>query len=215
MCSDILKINSMKHPDYTGIIPEQYTGKEVEAEASTVLEDVKKAIIFYDAAKNRLLNVNKWHQVAGFVSATFQVIDANGNKAERDAQKGDYIRVDIPGPGSKAGDGYDWSLIEELKEVSDDDMQSTGFRVRPAANPNGDPEHIAHFYDDTATSNFIITREGTTVTAIIIDRNVKPNDDAQSTTDKIRDTIVGMSALNMFSKAQWQNLAEGLVKREA
>ncbi|HEY2727168.1 MAG TPA: hypothetical protein VGI61_08350 [Parafilimonas sp.] len=31
---------------------------------------------------------------------------------------------------------------------------------------------------------------------------------------KIRHTVVGRAALNSFSKAQWQNLAEGLVDRK-
>lgn len=89
-----------------------------------------------------------------------------------------------------------------------------GFRVRPVANPLGDKKSIAHFYDDSATSNFIITREGKKITASIIDKNLVPNDDTQSLTDKIRDTAVGMSAIAGFSKIQWQNLANGLVERK-
>jgi hypothetical protein len=33
-------------------------------------------------------------------------------------------------------------------------------------------------------------------------------------TDKIRDTTIGISAIAGFSKIQWQNLANGLVKNE-
>ncbi len=204
----------MKQKDYLDIIPEQYTGNETEAGAAVEFNDNNDAVIFYDEAKKRLLNVNKWHELAGLISAGFQVVDKNGKETNRGVQKGDYIKVDIPGPGSKAGDGYDWVMAEELKEVSDSNIQSIGFRVRPIANPLGDKKSIAHFYDDSATSNFIVTREGKKVTTRIIDRNIKPNDDTQSLTDKIRDTAIGISAIAGFSKIQWQNLANGLVKSE-
>ncbi len=204
----------MKQKDFLGIIPDQYTGKEIEAEASAELKDSNDAVIFYDAAKDRLLYVNKWHHWAGIISARFQAVNKDGKEVDRNVQKGDYIRVDIPGPGSKEGDGYDWVMIEELKEVSGGDIQSIGFCVRPAANPSGDKKHIAHFYDDSATSNFIVTREGTKVTASIIDRNTKPNDDTESMMDDIRHTVVGLSAIASFSKIQWQSLANGLVERK-
>lgn len=201
----------MKNKNYTGIIPGQYSGEEIEAEASVELGDKNVAIIFYDEVKKRLLDVNNWHQVAGILSAKFRVTDLNGKEVNRNVREGDYLKIDIPGPGSKEGDGYDWVMVEELKEVNENEIQSIGFRVRPAANPSGDKEHIAHFYDESATSSFIIIREREKVIAYIVDRNLKPNDDTHSITDKIRHTAVGMSAIGGFSKIQWQNLANGLV----
>ena len=119
----------------------------------------------------------------------------------------------LPGPGSKEGEGYDWVLIEELREVNKTDVQSVALRVRPAANPFGNQQHIAHFYDDSSTSTFIVTRQKAKVIAWIIDRNTLPNDDTKSLTDKIRHSIVGIAAINSFSKIQWQNLANGLVSK--
>ena len=55
----------MKPKDYNNIIPPQYTGKDIEAEASIELENDADAMNFYHIAKKRLLQVNKWHQVAG------------------------------------------------------------------------------------------------------------------------------------------------------
>ena len=204
----------MKQKDFTGIVPAQHTGKEIEADASIDLKNNNEASIFYDTVKDRLLNVNNWHQLAGIISARFQLVDINGKEVARNAKKGDYIKVDIPGPGSKEGDGYDWVCIEELREINDGVIQSIGFRVRPAKNPLGDKNETAHFYSDEATSNFIVAREATKISAMIIDRNIKPNDEAESITDKIRHTAVGMSAISSFSKIQWQNLAEGLVAQK-
>src|SRR3954451_17073447 len=204
----------MKQKDYPEIIPANYTGKTIEAEAWAEMKDDTEAKNFYGIVKERLLNVNEWHHVAGMVSATFQLIDKSGKRVKRNAEKGDYIKVDIPGPGSKEGDGYDWVYIEELKEVADENIQSIGFRVRPSANPFGDAKNIAHFYDDSATSNFAVSRENKKVSATIIDCNVKPNDDTESAMDKVRHFAVGVGAIASFSKIQWQNLAEGLIKQK-
>jgi len=200
--------------DFTGIVPTQHTGEEIEAEASVEFDEENEAKKFYLIAKERLLNVNNWHKLAGIVSASFQLTDTSCKEIDRQVQKGDYLKIDIPGPGSKEGDGYDWVCIEELKEVSEANIQSIGFRVRPARNPSGEKNETAHFYSDESTSNFIVTREGKKITALIIDRNIKPNIHAQSLTDKIRDTAVGMSAIGMFSKIQWQNLAKEIIKKD-
>ncbi len=200
--------------DFTGIVPTQHTGEEIEAEASVEFDEENEAKKFYLIAKERLLNVNNWHKLAGIISASFQLTDTSCKEIDRQVQKGDYLKIDIPGPGSKEGDGYDWVCIEELKEVSEANIQSIGFRVRPARNPSGEKNETAHFYSDESTSNFIVTREGKKITALIIDRNIKPNVHAQSLTDKIRDTAVGMSAIGMFSKIQWQNLAKEIIKKD-
>jgi hypothetical protein len=202
----------MKQKDFTGIVPGQYTGKEIETLSSIDLKNENEAHAFYEVAKARLLNVNNWHSIAGIVSGHFQLADAHGEKLDRNVETGDYIRIDIPGPGSSEGDGYDWVYVEDLKEITEGNVQSIGFRVRPSQNPLGEKNEIAHFYTDDASSNFIITREGNTVTAIIIDRNLKPNDESESIGDRIRHVAVGMGAIGLFSKIQWKNLADALVK---
>lgn len=150
--------------------------------------------------KNRLLNISNWHHLAEIISAKFQLINSSGEEADRQVEKGDYFKINIPGPGSTEGDGYDWVGVEEIKEVIEKDVQSVALRVRPVSNPFGEKKEIAHFYSDEATSSFIITRQGKKLTAWIIDRNIKPNDDAGSLTDKIRDIVLG--AMGLFSKIQ-------------
>jgi hypothetical protein len=204
----------MKQKDFTGIVPVQYTGNEIETDAFVDLKDDNEAKNFYEVVKERLLRVNNWHKIAGVISAKFKIMDASGNEVERNVQKGDYLKIDIPGPGSSEGEGYDWVCVEEVKEVAEGDMQSTGFRVRPSQNPFGEKNETAHFYSGEATSNFIVTHEGTRIKAWIVDRNIKPNTHADSLTDKIRDSAVGIGAIGMFSKVQWKGLAEGLVKKD-
>ncbi len=207
-----LKRYTMKRIDFLGIVPEQVTGKEIEADASVDLTDDEGARAFYTIVKNRLLHVDQWRKIAGMLSAEFRLTDASGHIITRVPEKGDYLKIDIPGPGSKEGDGYDWARIEDVRSVDEPDRQGIGFRVRPTYNPTGQKNEVAHFYDDAATSSFIVFREKNVVTAWIVDHNITPNTEPVSLIDKVRDSVVGLSALIKFSKIQWQKLADGLIK---
>jgi hypothetical protein len=204
----------MKQRDYTGIVPPQFTGREIEAEATRELEDERAAIKFFAIARKRLLDVNNWNKIAGAITAQFQIIDEKGKEVNREVNKGDYLRINIPGPGSKQGDGYDWVFVEEIKEVNMEFVQSVGFRVRPNQNPFSEKNETAHFYSDEASSSFIVTREDAKIISWIIDRNLLPNTGSASLVDKVRDVAVGLSAIAGFSKIQWQRLADGLIESE-
>jgi len=201
----------MEQKKHVDIIPLQYEGKELQNEAAIEFQHETDAKSFYLAAREKLLEVNEWHNIAGLISARFQVTDQYGNEVNRKVRQGDYLKIDIPGPGSKEGDGFDWVHVEELKEVGNGAIESVGFRVRPSENPRNHSDGIAHFYDDSATSNFIVTREERTVKAIVIDKNLKPNNESSSVIDKLRNTAVGASALSAFSNIQWKNLVNGIM----
>ena len=203
----------MKQNDLIGIVPPQFKGQEIEVDAVQDLKTESEAQRLYDIAKKKLLNVNNWNRIAGAVTARFQIIDKKGNEVDREVQKGDYLRIDIPGPGTKEGGGFDWVLVEELDEIRQPSVQSVGFRVRPNENPFGQRNETAHFYSKEATSSFIIIREKTKIIAWIIDRNLRPNTEQESLADKIRDVAVGISAIAGFSKVQWQGLANALIEK--
>jgi hypothetical protein len=201
------------YQQFLDIVPAQYTGKEIEVESAIKLKNSDEAKIFYELVKNRLLDVNYWHNLAGLFSAVFSLVDANGIEVDRLADNGDFIKIDVPGPGSSDGDGFDWVRIEEKKEIDEENLQFTGFTVRPCANPRGNKKTIAHFYSAEATSSFMAVRTDNEIKAMIFDRNLKANNVAGTATDKLRDTAVGISAIGSFSKMQWQNLANGLIKQ--
>jgi hypothetical protein len=203
----------MKQRDHIEIVPPQFKGQEIEAEATKDLKDETDAKRLYNEAKKKLLDVNNWKKIAGAITANFQIIDEKGKVVNREVKKGDYLRIDIPGPGTKEGDGYDWVLVEELNEINKGSIQSVGFRVRPHENPFGKKNETSHFYSREATSSFIITRENLKVISWIIDRNLLPNTEPGSIADKVRDVAVGVSAIAGFSQIQWQGLADGLIEK--
>ena len=208
------QISKMKQQDRLEIIPTQFAGQEIEVEATKELKNEAEAKSLYNVAKKKLLDVNNWKKIAGTITAQFQIINEKGEEVTRYVKKGDYLRINIPGPGSKGGEGYDWVLVEELKEINMESLQSVGFRVRPNENPFGEKNETSHFYSKEATSSFIICRENSQLISRIVDRNLLPNTESGSLVDKVRDVVVGVSAIAGLSKLQWQQLANGLIKNQ-
>lgn len=204
----------MEDKNYAGLIPDQKEGREITAEATTQFQNSTLAAAFYKEARERLLFIHNWHRISGWLSADFQLTDDGGNEVDRPAQKGDHFRIDIKGPGSKAGEGYDWARVEDIREVNETGVDSIAIRVRPAANPQTPNPNVAHFFSEKSTSTFVITREGNKVIASIYDRNIEANAETKESLDKVRNSVVGLSAKHGFSKLQWQALTNALVKKK-
>ena len=205
---------SMKEQNKPAIVPEHHTGKPIDTESSITLNTEEEARHFFQTVKHRLQDVNCWHEIAGDLSAQFQLIDSSGHEVNRSVQKDDYFRINIPGPGSKSGEGYDWVQVEEIEERAESTSETFGIRVRPAQNPQNSNDDVAHFYSPESTSSFTVSRTGNVITAGIYDRNTKPNKEPGSVIDKIRDAVVGFFGLMSFSKIQWKALTKGLVKKD-
>jgi len=192
------------------IIPKQNDGIETNTESSTELTSEQEAKQFFEKVKQRLLNVNRWHQYAGNMTADFQLTDEKGNLVNREPVKGDHFKINIPGPGSKSGEGNDWVQVEAI----DEDDGSVGIRVRPVTNPTNQRKDVAHFFSEDTTSSFMVKREGNKVTAGVYGRNEKPNTQTETFADKIRNAAVATGAMSGFSKLQWKSLVNGLVKKD-
>lgn len=204
-------MNPEKEP---AIVPEQKTGKEIDATASILLANDTVAREYFTTAVNRLQTVSEWSSLAGDPSAEFTLTDPEGNIVDRPIQKGDYLKIKVPGPGNPGGEGFDWVTVEEIEIMSSEDMNRYAFRVRPARSPGQTQGDVAHFYSEDATSTFSITREKNVVTAAIFDRNTKPNTESDTIAGKVRDTLVGAAGIVAFSHIQWQNLVNGILKRD-
>jgi len=194
----------------TDLIPDQEEGAQSNTEAQVLCASEAEAAAFFETVRQRLLDVNHWHQYARG-GARFQLTDAEGQNVSRRAQKDDHFQIDIPAPGTITGSGSDWVRIEAIEEQPD----ITAIRVRPATNPTNELEDVAHFFDESATSSFIARREGRKVVAAVHGRNEKPNTSTEHVTDTIRNVAVALGAVTAFSKLQWKNLVEGFTRRES
>jgi len=196
------------------IIPHQRVGGKSSTKYSIrtkTLEDAKR--IFLNAKEN-LINVNRWHSLAGTLSASFQLTDENGNEIEGEVRRGNYFRIGMPAvPGNPEGKGYDWVRVEEVEEQSADEFEWTAIRVRPIESPIPDtPSSTAHFFTSEASSSFCIQRKFNRVTASVFGRNEKPNVSADGFFAKIRNAIIGVAAILGMSKTQWGSLVKGIIE---
>ena len=195
-------------------IPRQRSGAESNTEVTEKFCTEEEARTFFNTVKERLLMVNNWHKYAGALTAGFMLCDAQGKEVQREVQKGDYFKIDIPGPGPVTGDGYDWVRVEKLEERKEAGSESISILVRPTTNPNNNRHDVAHFFTDDATSCFMVSRHGNEVKAAVYGRNEKPNTHTEKKVDAVRNTAVAEGAVHGFSGLQWKSLVAGLLKRQ-
>jgi len=208
------KSEMMEEKNYTNVIPGQQEGQVINTESSVTTENTHSAKKLFETAKLRLLDVNNWQKQAGEALARFQLADAAGNEIAGPVQEGCYFKIDVPGPGSNAGDGFDWVIVEKLEEYNSGEVESLALRVRPASNPTSEKDETAHFYSSDSTSTFTVTREANKVTAAVYDRNTKANAESEGIIDKIRNVLVGSVGIATFSKIQWKSLTNGLIEQD-
>jgi hypothetical protein len=194
-------------------LPENKEGSEKNIETTVETTNIEEAKSLFQAAKKRLLDVNRWHNICGQLSAEFELTNNKGEHVDGNVNVGDYFKIDIPGVGSSSGKGYDWVKVEEVKEetAEENDTEYVLVRVRPSDNPTTSDDNVAHFFSDKATSNFVVKREKNVVTAAVYGRNEVPNTATDNTIDKVRNAVVGTTALAGMSNPQWKTLANALV----
>lgn len=193
-------------------LPVQNLGEETETLHYIEASSETEANNWFDEACNRLKNINDWKKYCGLLSADFVLMDAEENTLLEKATIGKYIRIDVPGPGNKAGDGYDWVQIETIKTETISPTQALHImQVRPSKRPTSKDDTIAHFLTDKATSSFVITKDGKTITATVFGRNEIPNTNDIGLLGAVRNTIVGYSGAIGVSKLQWTMLVKGLL----
>jgi len=195
-------------------IPKQLQGESSDIEDHVDTSTKRQAHSTFVDAAHRLLNINSWGDISGPLSASFHLTDEHGDEIQRVAQPGDFIRIDLPGPGTATGKGYDWVRIESIDDKSNPagDRESFVMRVRPAPSPVNDENDVAHFFDDAATSTFMIERNDLRVTASVHGRNEMPNKEVERLTDKVRNSVVANVATAGMSARQWSMLTQGILK---
>jgi hypothetical protein len=196
------------------IVPKQNIGISTDTVAKIRLDTVDEALWEFEIVKERLLDVSHWHELSGDIMAKFQLVNSSGTELFRKAREGDYFRIDLPAPGNKSGGGYDWVYIEQIEYVEDEagSTEYVAMKVRPCESPVNNERGTAHFFQEDATSTFMVKRKHNLISAEVHGRNEKPNLGASSIYDRIRNLLVGLGAFLGFSKLQWKSLVDGLVK---
>lgn len=193
------------------LIPKQEIGSRMDVVSANSFTTTEEAIVFYAIAKKRLAAVSNWAKICGTDATTFQLLNALGT-APAELGEGNLIKIDIPGPGTGVGGGYDWVRIEKIENGDLLNEQYFGFRVRPCVNPEKPLAGIAHFFKESASSTFLVRLAQNTVYAEMHGRNEVPNTIETDFIDGVRNMVVGYTAKIGFSYPQWKLLVDGLVK---
>lgn len=161
--------------------------------------------------QKRFLLINQWKSYCGSAFADFKLYDSEGNPAEREPQKGDFIRINIPGPGEPEAKGFDWVEIIDMCYYQDPVSETISMTCRPSGNPqNKKNSHIAHFYSAKATSTFMIYRDSLHLKAAVYGRNESPNFNAKCI-DIVRNLVVAAGGMMGIAKIQWKQLTDGFL----
>jgi hypothetical protein len=196
-------------------VPPQEEGTQKNIDHSVTADSSQDAHQLFEIARTRLIDVNHWKELSGPATAEFRLTDEHGRELSRTVERGDLFKIDLPAPGSAEGKGYDWVKVEAIEEQRDADGQRESFaiRVRPTPSPLTPGENTAHFFNEKATSSFVIERDGRKVTAGVYGRNEIPNTETENIIDKVRNAIVGSTAIMGLSNVQWKSLAKGLFEK--
>lgn len=195
--------------------PAQIEGKQLDLQSERTLTNENESKAFFQIVKKRLLNVYEWYHIAKVPAATFALTNHEGSELVRKMQEGDFLRIDIPGPGSPKGNGHDWVKVDKIVEDNERDEELFSITLRPTSNPENDDAEVAHFFTKMATSTLLVRRQNTKVIVEYHGRNELINTDSSDLSDKIRNFLVGLGAKAGLSFSQWKSLIEGLIDPES
>ncbi|MFC3757460.1 hypothetical protein ACFONJ_15895 [Chryseobacterium tructae] len=201
----------MKPKEIRGV-PKQNSGGFHDTESGKPLTKVMIPVKF-EELKERFFSINTWNSYCGEAFADFKLYDVSGNPVHREPQKGDYIRINIPGPGETEAKGYDWVEVTDICYYEDAISESITMTCRPSISPVDKSHHIAHFYSSKATSTFMIKKNPSHLTAAVYGRNESPNYNA-SFIDILRNIAIAVGGMIGIAKIQWKKLADGLLDFE-
>lgn len=129
-------------------LPQKQEGTQKDIEAKIEAATIEEAKRLFETVKSRLLDVNNWQKLCGAASAEFTLTDAKGQQVKGPPQVGFHFKIDVPGPGSGTGDGFDWVQVEAIEEGkgAQGDRGFILMRVRPSSNPTTSDTDVAHFF---------------------------------------------------------------------
>jgi hypothetical protein len=181
---------------------------------AAVYPDEAEAKSAYLAARERMLDVNHWYRYAGLLSSSFQVTDEHGDDVDRRARAGDFIRIDVPGPGSSKGGGFDWVEIKTIKDNNalDEGGDRCLMTAQPSANPKEPEKGTAHFLKKGASNTIVVKRDGNKVMAVIETQDEEANKEPGKPLENIRNYAMATAGILGVSNMQWNSLAKGLIE---
>ena len=203
-----LKMNAKQIPG----VPPQNSGAYHDTESLKNIVDPGLVVQKFEILKERFFSVNNWKDYCGKDSADFKLFDSAGSYKDRIPEEGDFIRIDIPGPGDIKAKGYDWVEIVLIDDdYSGDELERYLICCRPSKIPGSNGDHISHFYSQESSSTFVISRGQNFIKTAVYGRNEIPNYKKTGFLGRIRNFLISMGGYTQFTKIQWKSYTNGLL----
>ncbi|MCS3529331.1 hypothetical protein [Chryseobacterium sp. JUb7] len=200
----------MKAKQISGI-PEQKKGGFHDTESRHYFDSPFLARQHFEILKKRFFSINQWQNFCSDQLADFKLFNDCGTAINDIPQIGNFIRIDIPGPGNTEAKGYDWVKIICIKKENTDISETILINCSPSSSPQDKNTHIAHFYSSEATSTFMISWEHNLIKTAVYGRNETPNFNTDFF-NKIRSLLIAIGGIVGVAKIQWKCLTDGLLK---
>ena len=204
-----LVILNMNYPN----IPAQLKGGCHNIVSMQCANSVDIAIDNFKKLQLRLKSVNEWESFSAKIKAEFFLIDSETTKSTTELKVGNFIKIDIPGPGSPSGSGYDWTEIIDVQNGMEiQDSPFFAFTIRPCPAPDSDEETVAHFYNKESTNTFIVRRIGTCIYAEVHGRNQIENTADAPLLDIVRNKAIAIGSKLGFGSLNWMGFVSALLE---
>ncbi|GEQ85882.1 hypothetical protein ULMS_13900 [Patiriisocius marinistellae] len=196
-------------PDF----PKQKKGDFHEIVSMKTSPNISIAKSNYSELYKRLKAINNWESFSDKVKASFYLVDAKTLKITTTFKTGNFVKIDIPGPGNPSGNGFDWTDIINVQESKEnDDYPFLTFTLKPCKSPENSKDVVAHFFDDESTNTFVVRRMGTYLFAEVHGRNQQKNIKDIPLKDTIRNAAILMGNTIGLAGLNWLGLTDALLQ---
>ncbi len=204
-----LKLDNMIHPN----IPPQLKGDFHDTVSMLCTDSIEKAIKYFEQLEARLKSVNEWHTYSDKVKAKFSIYDPIKKQPTNSLEKGNMIKIDVPGIGNPSGSGYDWTKIIDI-QIGQATKEYPFFllTIRPCPMPDNSDETVAHFYSEDSTNTFIVRRVSTCIYAEVHGRNEIENTLEVPILDTVRNKAIAVGGKIGVGSLNWLGFTKALLE---
>jgi hypothetical protein len=198
--------------DVQDLVPVNKKGSENDAAAFLICHSETEAFDRFRILSQNLLKINSWKVFAGKNPAEFYIYNMDNLNKYVLAKENDLVKIKIPAPENKLGNGFDWVVVHKIETIEKKDLIAILLEMKPHSCPEKSDKNTAHFYKKDASSTFILAKKDKTIQFSIHGRNEIPNIGKVGFINTCRNFFVASGGIFGGSKLQWQDFAEEFIK---
>ncbi|MEG2078783.1 hypothetical protein [Chryseobacterium sp.] len=195
--------------DIQYLVPINTKGSENNAATFLICPSENEALEKFQKFSQNLLKINEWNVKAGKNPTDFFIYNKDKSQS---VQENDLVKIKIPAPENKLGNGFDWVIVRKIHMIEKRDLKVCLLQIKPHSCPENSKGMLAHFYKDDASITFILAKKNNIVQFTIHGRNEIPNTKKIGFLNSCRNFFVANGGIFGGSKIQWQDFAEEFIK---